>query len=195
MTHRLHHLQNYRIILASQSPRRQELLKMLDLPFEILASTSFNEEIPVHLAPHQVPEELAKQKAAQVKLQPHDLLITADTVVLLDNKILGKPHTTEGAIEMLSQLQGRIHTVVTGVCITSQKRQESFSCHTQVHFAPLSQEQIVHYVKTYQPLDKAGAYGIQEWIGAVAVSKIEGSFYNVMGLPLHQLYLHLAQWE
>lgn len=180
---------NYKLILASGSPRRRQLMKEAGFDFEIRLKDT-EEQYPDSLEVTQVPEYLAHLKAAafQGELQEEELLVTADTVVCLDNRILGKPHDREHAVCMLRQLSGRKHTVVTGVCLTTNRKQESFSVFTDVFFKELTEEEIVYYVDRYQPFDKAGAYGIQEWIGYIGIKRIEGSFYNVMGLPVQKLY-------
>ncbi len=187
-------LKHYRILLGSQSPRRQELLHLLGMNFTPCLYP-LDETIPPSLDPRLVPEFLAQYKAEQIIdkgiLAPSDLLITADTVVLLHGKILGKPKSLREASKMLHALQGNKHEVITGVCLSSLEKVHSFSCSTTVYFGNLSTEQIEYYVQEYKPLDKAGAYGIQEWIGGIAISRIEGSFYNVMGLPIHRLYQEL----
>lgn len=192
----LDNLNKYRILLASKSPRRRELLSMLDIPFEIPADIEVEERYPDDLDIFKVPLYLSRLKAEGYKdiLMPQDLMITADTVVIHQGKIIGKPANEDEAASTLRALSGDAHTVVTGVSITTLDRQVSFDTHTQVRFAELSDSEIAYYVEKYKPLDKAGAYGIQEWIGAVAVEGIEGSFYNVMGLPIHQLYLQLRDF-
>lgn len=189
-------LNNRRLLLASQSPRRRELLKMLDLPFEIVNIKDVKEDYPADLEKIKVPEFLSrlKSKAYLSNLEENDVLITADTVVILDDEIIGKPKDLEDAKRMLSKLSGRVHTVVTGVTLTSSKKSATFSTVTDVTFASLSKEEINYYVETYHPLDKAGAYGIQEWIGAAGVKGIDGSYYNVMGLPVHRLYIELQKF-
>lgn len=181
------------LLLASQSPRRRELLKMLDIDFRIVELKDIEENYPADLDPMLVPEYLSKLKAGAYssQLNPDDILITADTVVILDNEIIGKPHDLEDARRMLSKLSGRTHKVVTGVTLSSTKKSVTFSSVTDVRFAEISQEEIDLYVSKYHPLDKAGAYGIQEWIGAVGIEGIVGSFYNVMGLPVYRLYKEL----
>ncbi|MCM1005845.1 MAG: Maf family nucleotide pyrophosphatase [Prevotella sp.] len=185
-----------KIILASKSPRRQELLKMLDLPFEIAETIEVDEKYPDDISLESVPEYLSRLKAQAYLpgLGKDEMLITADTVVINNGTILGKPADAAQAKEMLRQMAGHAHTVVTGVSLTTANKQDSFSVKTEVVFAPLDDTQIDYYVDNYSPLDKAGAYGIQEWIGAVAVESIHGSFYNVMGLPVHQLYLRLKDF-
>ncbi len=180
----------YRWILGSQSPRRKELLATLGHPFEIRTIEGHSEAYPDTLPLEEVPLYLSQLKAEQLlpTLQADELLITADTVVLLDGQILGKPHDLDDARRMLHRLSGRQHKVVSGVSLSTIDWQISFSSHTLVTFAQLTDSEIDHYVAHYQPLDKAGAYGIQEWIGYIGVSHIEGSFYNVMGLPVQRLY-------
>lgn len=191
-------LKDINILLASNSPRRRELLGMIVPSFEIAVSKDVREEYPADLAPEKVPEFLSKLKAAAYRdiLMPDELIITADTVVILDGEILGKPHGKEGAREMLRRLRSKTHTVVTGVTLTSLsgKKEDTFSESTEVTFGELSDREIDIYVERYMPLDKAGAYGIQEWIGGAAIKSINGCFYNVMGLPLHALYLHLKDF-
>lgn len=187
-----------RIVLASNSPRRRELLGMVVPAFETAPSRDIDETYPASLAPEKVPEYLSQLKArAYDDLLSEDvLLITADTIVLLESRILGKPHTEKEAVEMLMALSGRTHTVVTGVTLSSAsgKKSDTFSVKTQVRFGALEQSEVEEYVRRFRPLDKAGAYGIQEWIGAAAIEGIEGSFYNVMGLPLNALYCHLKDF-
>ena len=181
------------IILASNSPRRRELLKMIVPEFEIASGRDIAEVYPDTLPAAEVPEFLSRLKASAYApdLEPGQVLITADTVVIVDGDILGKPRNRDEAIAMLTRMQSRTHTVVTGVTITSVDRVVSFSQQTEVDFDALSREEIEYYVDNYKPYDKAGAYGIQEWIGAAAIIGIRGSFYNVMGLPVHALYLAL----
>lgn len=183
----------YRWILGSQSPRRKELLATLGHPFEIRTIEGHSETYPETLPLEEVPRYLSQLKAEQLRptLQDDELLITADTVVLLDGQLLGKPHDLDDARRMLRLLSGRPHEVVSGVSLTTTEWQRSFDSHTRVTFAPLTDSEIDHYVTHYRPLDKAGAYGIQEWIGYIGVSHIEGSFYNVMGLPVQRLYREL----
>lgn len=178
-----------KIILGSKSPRRQELLRGLGLTFEI--RTEDTEEIySEDMDPAQVPAYLAGIKADALAgtLKDDELLITSDTVVLIDGEILGKPESFEHAVEMLRKLSGRPHDVVTGVQLMSNSYKHSFSVTTKVYFKPLSESAIRYYVETCQPFDKAGAYGIQEWIGHVAIGRIEGSQFNVMGLPVAELW-------
>lgn len=184
---------SYRWILGSQSPRRQELLSKLGHPFEVRTIEGHSEDYPRELSPTEVPLYLSRLKAEQLNatLQIGELLITADTVVLLDDQILGKPSNLNEARCMLHLLSGRQHEVITGVPLTTTEWQHCFSSYTLVSFATLSDGDIDYYVENYRPLDKAGAYGIQEWIGYIGVDHIEGSFYNVMGLPIQRLYQEL----
>lgn len=179
----------YKLILASGSPRRHQLMCDAGFKFEVKLKHT-EENWPEGMEPEKVPEYLAclKAEAFEGELNPGELLITADTVVCLDGKILGKPANREHAIEMLHLLSGRKHTVVTGVCLTTTERRKTFSAFTDVRFKTLSDEEIVCYVDNCKPFDKAGAYGIQEWIGYIGITGIKGSFYNVMGLPVQQLY-------
>lgn len=184
------------LILASASPRRRELMKMIADDFDIAAGKDVNETYPESLEPEKVPEFLSRLKAAAYRddiKSPDDVLVTADTVVIIDGRILGKPASRQEAIDMLSCLSGRTHHVVTGVTLTTQAQTVTFSQTTAVHFDKIATADIITYVDRYRPYDKAGAYGIQEWIGAAAISGIEGSFYNVMGLPVHALFKHLRQ--
>lgn len=186
----LDNLDKYNVILASASPRRRELLNMLAVKFTVARGIDVDESYPDTLAPEDVPLYLSGLKADAYRqaMKPDDLIITADTVVIIDNEVIGKPSSSEEAKTMLSKLSGHTHTVVSGVTITTQRRRESFSVSTDVRFSKLTEEEIEYYIDTYQPLDKAGAYGIQEWIGAAGVESIDGSFYNVMGLPVNRLY-------
>ena len=184
-----------RVLLASASPRRRQLLGMIVPHFETVRLTDVKEEFPASLPPEEVPAFLSRLKAdAYVdRMRDNDLMITADTIVIAGGRILGKPSGRDEAIEMLRLLSDSPHTVVTGVTLSSLagKRSDTFSVSTDVHFARLPQERIENYVDRYRPFDKAGAYGIQEWIGYVAIERIEGSFYNVMGLPVQKLYTAL----
>lgn len=182
-------IREYRVILGSGSPRRKELLAMLDIDFEVRSAGDVDESYPADLPAEKVPLYLARKKsnAFLSGLRENELVITADTVVICDNNVLGKPADTEEAFRMLKMLSGRKHAVVTGITVATREIQISDTAITEVEFAPLSDETIREYIGRYRPMDKAGAYGIQEWIGAVAVKGINGSFYNVMGLPLHLL--------
>jgi septum formation protein len=188
-------LQPYKVILASGSPRRQQLLKELGVDFKILVKP-IDETFPEELPATSVPTYLSEQKMAAFRDVNADniIVITADTIVLLNDKIIGKPEDKQDAFEMLSQLSGSKHTVITGVTLKKADRIHSFSASTNVYFRSLSKEEIEFYISECQPFDKAGSYGIQEWIGYVGVEQIEGSFYNVMGLPTQQLYIELEKF-
>lgn len=185
-------------ILASQSPRRKQLLAWADLSFEVIVSEADEtypkemavEEVPVHIAKHKA---LAVQEKIEKELTAHQgkWVIAADTIVVLENEIIGKPVDREDAIKILTQLSGKKHRVITGVYLIKGQESQSFSETTTVHFHPLTMDQIVYYVDQYQPYDKAGAYGIQDWIGVVGIRGIEGDFYNVMGLPVSKLLTFL----
>ncbi len=192
----LEKISKYNVKLASHSPRRRELLAMLDIKFEIPEILDVQETVPADMSNNEVPLYLARLKADAYKEQigENDLYITADTVVILGDKILGKPKDAEDARKMLRALSGKVQKVITGVCVFTKHRMETFKVVSKVHFAHLSREEINYYVETYNPLDKAGAYGIQEWIGAAAIKSIEGSYYNVMGLPLHRVYRALLKF-
>lgn len=193
----LANLKNHRIILASQSPRRQELLRMAEVDFEVAAIPGLEESFPDSLPAEQTAEYLARMKMEGYEeywSQPKTLVITADTVVVLGDEVLGKPRDREDAIAMLSRLSGAVHTVFTGVAIRTAERQSSFTASTQVFFKELQERDIIDYVDRYRPFDKAGSYGVQEWIGLIGVGRIEGSFYNVMGLPVATLYEELRKF-
>ncbi len=192
----LKNLEKYNILLASKSPRRHELMKELRIPFHIISLGGIDESYPPELPAIEVAEYLSKLKADAYlpKLTEKDLIITADTIVILGNKVFGKPKDREEAITMLEELSGKIHQVITGVSISTPTRQTTFRAVTDVKFTELSRKEIEYYVDNYLPFDKAGAYGIQEWIGCVAVDKLDGSFYNVMGLPIHRLYQELKNF-
>lgn len=192
----LENLAVYRIILGSNSPRRRELLAGLDLSFDVHVIPGLEENYPDSLQPQEIPVFLSKQKAEAYlpTLEDQVLLITADTIVWNETEVIGKPKDREDAIRMLRSLSGHEHQVVTGVCLTTTKKQETFSVVSSVRFASLTDEEIIYYVDKYKPFDKAGAYGIQEWIGYVGVESISGSFYNVMGLPVQRLYQELKRF-
>tara|TARA_B100000780_G_C21098777_1_gene443302 strand:+ start:857 stop:1435 length:579 start_codon:yes stop_codon:yes gene_type:complete len=182
------------IILASQSPRRKELLALLDLKFTIEIK-AVDEVYPDNLNYTQVAEYLAKLKASAFKnIENDQLIITADTVVVLEGRILGKPKDKTEAIRMLESLSSKSHQVITGVCLTSKDKQISFSSTTKVFFKKLSSLEIDYYIEHYKPYDKAGSYGIQEWIGAIGITKIEGSYFNVVGLPIQELNEQLKEF-
>ena len=186
-------LKNHHLILASASPRRRELLAACGLDFVLAEKFECEEHYPADLAIEQVAEYLSqlKSNAYPKPLNNGDVLLTADTVVIVGNEILGKPKDDADATRMLQTLSGATHKVITGVTIRTTDLVHSFSVESSVSFRELSEEEILHYIKEYRPLDKAGAYGIQEWIGYVAIERLEGSFYNVMGLPVQRLYLEL----
>ena len=185
----------YKLILASNSPRRRELLSGLGLDFEVRVLPGIDESHPTELQGGDIPLYISKKKADAyvASLQPDELLITADTIVWLDGEVLEKPKDEADACRMLHELSGKTHQVFTGVCLTTTEKQVSFSCRSDVTFCQLTDEEIKHYVQCYRPLDKAGAYGVQEWIGYVGVERIEGSFFNVVGLPVQRLYQALKQ--
>lgn len=189
----LENLSKYHIYLASNSPRRRELLHQLRLDFNVISIGGIKETYPEDMPAMEVAQYLSelKSKAYRDRMSGDDLVITADTIVVLDGKIYGKPADRQDAERMLGELSGKTHNVVTGVTIATKDRTTSFTTVTEVKFAEITPEEIRHYVDTDSPLDKAGAYGIQEWIGAVAVECIKGSYYNVMGLPVHRLYQEL----
>ena len=193
----LSNLSSYSIILASQSPRRQELLAGLDIPFTVKVIPGLDEIYPDALKGAEVALYVAKQKASAYEPLLEDnrtLVITADTIVWCDGKVLEKPGDESHAKKMLAYLSGKTHTVFTGVCLQSKEKKVAFSSSTEVRFAQLTADEIDYYVEKYRPMDKAGSYGVQEWIGYVAVEHINGSFYNVMGLPVQRLYAELKKW-
>ncbi len=186
---------DYKLILASNSPRRRELLAGLDLDFEVRVLPGIDEGYPAELQGGDIPLYIAKEKAQAyvAQLQPDELLITADTIVWLNGEVLEKPKDEADACRMLRELSGHTHQVFTGVCLTTREKQVAFACRSDVTFCTLSDDEIHYYVDHYHPLDKAGAYGVQEWIGYVGVERIEGSFFNVVGLPVQRLYQTLKQ--
>ena len=185
-----------KIILASNSPRRRELLAGLDLDFEVKVIKGIDESYPETMAPDKVAQYIAAKKADAYVPAIHedDLVITADTVVIVDNDILGKPHDKSEAKAMLRRISGRSHQVVTGVCLVTKDKRREFSVSTDVTFRSLSESEIDYYVSHYRPFDKAGAYGIQEWIGYVGVTGLNGSYFNVMGLPVQRIYSELQHF-
>lgn len=188
-------LKEYRLILASASPRRRELLAACDLDFILADKFECEECYPDDLSADKVAEYLSqlKSNAYPHALGERDILLTADTVVILGDKILGKPHSEAESVEMISSLSGATHKVITGVTLRTAEQTISFSAESLVSFRALEAEEIAYYVEKYRPMDKAGAYGIQEWIGYTAIERIEGSFYNVMGLPVQRLYSALKE--
>jgi len=191
----LDELNNWRIIVASRSPRRQELLKDLGLNFEVVVR-DWSEEFPPHLKSEEAALYVAIKKAETFRseISGNDLVITADTVVCCNNRILGKPGDKEDARRMVREISGKTHDVITGVCLLSHSKQTSFFSSTKVTFSELTDEEIEYYICNFSPYDKAGAYGIQEWIGLAACTSIEGSYFNVMGLPVEQVYHELQKF-
>ncbi|MBO4825877.1 MAG: septum formation protein Maf [Prevotella sp.] len=185
----------HRIVLASNSPRRKELLAGLDIPFSVRVLDGIDESYPPMLSPVDIPQFLAKNKAEAYKstMADDEVVITADTVVVLDEEVLGKPADRADAVHMLKELSGKTHQVITGVCLTTTSTQRVFGVTTEVTFKAFTDEEINYYVDTYKPMDKAGAYGIQEWIGYVGVTALNGSYFNVMGLPVQRIYAELQK--
>lgn len=183
----------YHIILASNSPRRRELLSGLDLEYEVKVLPDIEEGYPEGLSMEDIPRYIAAEKAAAYKdiIADNDLIITADTVVVLGDEVLGKPTDLDDARRMLRELSGKTHQVITGVYLMTKEKERGFSVVTDVTFKELSDEEIDYYVEKYRPLDKAGAYGIQEWIGYIGVTGLNGSYFNVMGLPVQRIYNEL----
>ena len=185
---------NNKILLGSQSPRRQELLKGLGLDFQVVKIDS-DESYPKELVREEITEHISKNKAeAYENLHPNEILITADTLVWLDNLVLGKPKDEEDAFQMIDRMAGKVHEVFTSVTLRSTEKSVTFSETTQVHLDEFSHEEIYYYIHNFKPFDKAGAYGIQDWLGYVKISSIQGCFYNVMGLPLRKLYKELQEF-
>lgn len=188
-------LDGLRLVLASASPRRRELLCQIGAQVRIASTKEVDESYPKNIAPEEVAPYISAKKAHAYadSIESGETLITADTVVICEGRVLGKPHNEHEAVEMLRQLSGRTHSVVTGVTIMNSERYRTFGVTTEVDFAPLSDSEIRYYVEKYRPLDKAGAYGIQEWIGYIGITGIRGDYYNVMGLPLQRLYAELKK--
>lgn len=186
-------LEDYNLILASSSPRRRQLLAECGLNFTLAEKFDCDESFPADMPAGEVAQYLSKIKsnAYPTELADGDIVLTADTVVIAEDKILGKPADKAEAVAMLSMLSGKSHSVITGVTIRTAERIHSFSVESTVNFREITAEEIDYYIETYKPYDKAGAYGIQEWIGYVAIESIEGSFFNVMGLPIQRLYMEL----
>ena len=191
----LDNLEKYKVILASGSPRRRELMAGLGVNYEVRILPDVDESYPDTLQGEEIPLYIAKEKADAYipMMQPNELIITADTIVWLDGKVLGKPRDREDALQMLRTMSGRTHEVFTGVCITTTDWQRSFTAQTEVRFATLSEDEIIYYVDNFKPMDKAGAYEVQEWIGFIGVENISGSYYNIMGLPVQKLYRELLK--
>lgn len=185
-----------RIILGSGSPRRRELLAGLGVEFTVDTGNTFQESVPADATPQEVPLLMAQGKSHGFHrpLEPDELLITSDTVVILDGKVLGKPHSREEAVEMLHTLCGRTHEVVSAVTFRTAEGEKSVTDNTLVHINPLTDEEIDYYIDTCKPFDKAGSYGVQEWLGYAAIGHIEGSFYNVMGFPTHKVWKILKDY-
>lgn len=182
-----------RVLLASASPRRHHLMREAGYPFEVI-TLDLEEEYEPSLQGSEIPERLAQMKSYEIEQVPEDvLLITADTMVFMDESPLGKPDERQQALQMLHSLSGRSHEVITGVCIRTGEKEELFHSRTSVHFRDLEAEEMEHYVDRFQPYDKAGAYGIQEWIGHIGIQHIEGSFFNVMGLPIEEVHQRIKK--
>lgn len=190
-------VEGYKVILASNSPRRKELLGGLGIDFEVRTLSDIDESYPDTLKGEDIPMFISKKKAEAYKqgMADDDMIITADTIVYDNGHVLGKPKDRAEAIQMLRELSGHSHEVITGVSIVTKEKTVQFASTSKVTFATLSNEEISYYVDYYKPFDKAGAYGIQEWIGYVAVTRIEGSYFNVMGLPIQRLYTELKQFS
>lgn len=188
-------VENYKIILASGSPRRKELLAGLGLDYEVRLLPDVDESYDADLVGEEIPIAISQKKSNAYRhtLKQNELIITADTIVYIDNQVLGKPKDASEAKAMLRKLSGRTHQVITGITLLTQHTQQSFACTTEVCFSSLTEQEIDFYVNTFQPLDKAGAYGVQEWIGYIGVAHIQGSYYNVMGLPVQKLYSELKK--
>lgn len=191
----LDNLNKYKVVLASNSPRRKELLSGLGIQYEVKTLPDIDESFPEGLGGVEIPAYIARAKADAYRalMQSDELIITADTIVWLDGEVMGKPMDAADACRMLRALSGKTHQVITGVCLTTTDHQKVFSTVTDVTFCCLSEEEITYYVERYQPMDKAGSYGIQEWIGFVGVESISGSYFNVMGLPIQRLYTELKK--
>jgi septum formation protein len=188
-------LNNYRIILASRSPRRQQLLRDLDLKFDVI-ERDFDETYPDNLSGKEIAMYLSERKAKNFinEIAENEIIITADTIVWCNKKVLGKPEDKGEALKMIRELSGNTHEVITAVTLLSDERERTFSESTKVTFEALSDVEITYYVEKFKPYDKAGAYGIQEWIGVAACSRIEGSYFNVVGLPVQKLYKELKEF-
>lgn len=187
----LENLSRYRLVLASNSPRRKELLRGLGISFEVKVMPGIDESYPDDLPFNDIAEYIAVKKASAYELDADELLITADTIVLSAHGVLGKPSDRDDACRMLRLLSGCTHQVITGVCLSTQSLKRHFSVTTDVTFKPLTDAEISYYVDTYHPYDKAGAYGIQEWIGYIGCTGLHGSYYNVMGFPVQRIYQEL----
>ena len=193
----LENLKHYKIKLASNSPRRRELLSGLGIDYEVKLLPGIDESYPDTLSGEEIPVYIAREKAEAYRpsMQADELIITADTIVCVDGEVLGKPADEVEACDMLRKLSGRTHEVITGVCLTSVEQQRTFAAVTEVTFDTLSEEEIGYDVEHYRPMDKAGAYGVQEWIGFIGVTGLKGSYFNVMGLPVQRLYRELCRFS
>ena len=191
----LENLNKYKIILASNSPRRKELLSGLGVDYEVKTLPDVDESYPDGLSGEEIAKHIARGKSEAYRslIQADELVITADTIVWLDGTVMGKPKDEEEAKDMLMRLSGKTHQVITGVCLTTTSTQKTFATVTDVTFATLTDEEVEYYVTRYQPMDKAGSYGVQEWIGFVGVENLSGSYFNVMGLPIQRLYTELKK--
>ncbi len=189
-------LSEYRILLISKSPRRQYLLKEMGLKFDVVLAPEIKEEYPANLACKEIPVYLAKLKAQSFtdSIDAKTIIIAADTIVCLNDKVLGKPANHDDAVSILKKLSGRRHQVITGICIRSSDKETAFCSVTDVYFKELTDAEIRYYIEKYKPFDKAGSYGIQEWIGYTGIERIDGSYFNVMGLPTDRLYKELSMF-
>ena len=189
-------LHGKKLILASGSPRRREILSGADIEFELDTRNNFEEIIPEGTEPERIPEVLSigKSFGFHRELADDEILLTADTIVICEGEVMGKPHDSEEAATMLRKLSGKAHKVITAVTLRSRDATRTFSDTATVHFASLTEEEITYYIDSYRPFDKAGAYGIQEWIGHIGIERIEGSFFTIMGLPIHKVYSNLKDF-
>lgn len=191
----LDNLKKFHVVLASNSPRRKELLSGLDIDYEVRVIDGIDESYPDNLSGEEIPQYISRKKAGayEAEMKPDELIITADTIVWVGGEVLGKPEDAEAAKAMLRCLSGRTHQVITGVTLLTASLKKTFAAVSEVTFDMLTEEEIAYYVERYRPTDKAGAYGIQEWIGYVGVSSLKGSYFNVMGLPVQRLYKELEK--
>ncbi len=188
-------LKNHTLVLASQSPRRMKLLEEAGIPFRLAIPLDIEEKYPDGLDKFQIPVYLAELKSkAYGEIAENEIWITADTIVWQKNRVINKPRDAEDAFEILTSLSGSMHEVITGVCLRKRSGIRTFYSHSEVYFSKLSAEEILHYIETCKPYDKAGGYGIQEWIGYIGIEKINGSYFNVMGLPVQKLYRELEEF-
>ena len=184
------------MILASGSPRRREILSGADIEFKLDTRNNFEEIVPERIEPERIPEVLSigKSFGFHRELADNEILLTADTIVICEGEVMGKPHDSEEAATMLRKLSGKAHKVITAVTLRSKEAARTFSDTATVHFASLTEDEITYYIEKYRPFDKAGAYGIQEWVGHIGIERIEGSFFTIMGLPIHQVYSNLKDF-